>query len=95
MKKVQLRALIDELASQFSLAVDGKFDTTVKIDSHHPTVEKLQLLINTVLDTARRSLLQAEAKTQELAAKTRDLELLNDRMQREIEARIRAEEKAQ
>lgn len=69
----QLRALIDELANQLCLAVDGKFDFIVKTVTHDPTVEKLQMLINFVPDAAYRNLALAEVKTHELAAKTQNL----------------------
>ena len=38
------------------MAVDGEFDFKVRTDVHDETLEKLQILINFVLDTARRAL---------------------------------------
>jgi signal transduction histidine kinase len=52
----ELRALIDDLSNQLCVAVDGDFDFKVRTDVHDETLEKLQILINFVLDTARRAL---------------------------------------
>ncbi len=54
--ETELRALIDDLSNQLCVAVDGDFDFNVRTDVHDETLEKLQILINFVLDTARRAL---------------------------------------
>jgi signal transduction histidine kinase len=54
--ETELRALIDDLANQLCVAVDGEFDFKVRTDVHDETLEKLQILVNFVLDTARRAL---------------------------------------
>jgi signal transduction histidine kinase len=54
--EAELRALIDDLSNQLCVAVDGDFDFKVRTDVHDETLEKLQILINFVLDTARRAL---------------------------------------
>jgi signal transduction histidine kinase len=54
--EAELRALIDDLSNQLCVAVDGEFDFKVRTDVHDETLEKLQILINFVLDTARRAL---------------------------------------
>jgi signal transduction histidine kinase len=54
--ETELRTLIDDLSNQLCVAVDGEFDFNVRTDVHDETLEKLQILINFVLDTARRAL---------------------------------------
>jgi signal transduction histidine kinase/ActR/RegA family two-component response regulator len=61
-----LRRLIDALADQLCQAVDGQFDFTVKVDVQDETIEKLQMLINFVLDAARRAVAELEAQRQAL-----------------------------
>jgi PAS domain S-box-containing protein len=56
----QLRSVLNSMADQLCLAVDGQFDFTVKTDAQDDTIEKLQLLINFVLDAARRSVSELE-----------------------------------
>jgi signal transduction histidine kinase len=51
----ELRAAIDELAYQLCLAVDGDFDFTVHTSIEDEAIEKLTMLINFVVDTARRA----------------------------------------
>ena len=51
----QLRDLVDELADQLCPAVDGDFDFSVKVSAHDESIDKLQMLINLVLESARRS----------------------------------------
>ena len=55
-----LRAAVDGIADQLCQAVDGKFDFRVEATVRDETVEKLQMLVNFVLDAARRSLIQLE-----------------------------------
>ena len=54
-----LRAAIESVADQLCVAVDGEFDFRVKVEGVDPSIEKLQMLVNFVLDAARRSV-QAE-----------------------------------
>ena len=51
----QLHDLVEELADQLCPAVDGEFDFLVKVSAHNETIDKLQMLVNLVLDAARRS----------------------------------------
>ena len=83
----QLRALIDQLADQMCQAVDGRFDFTVRIEGQDETIEKLQMLINFVLDAARRSVAQIEAKANDLDAKTHTLSAVNLTLEKEITER--------
>ncbi len=62
----QLRSLVDAVADQLCHAVDGQFDFTVKVEVQDETIEKLQMLINFVLDAARRSVTESEAQRQAL-----------------------------
>ena len=62
-----LRSVIDDLADQLCLAVDGRFDFTVHPEVADETVEKLGMLINFVLDAARRALSELEERNAALA----------------------------
>jgi signal transduction histidine kinase len=62
-----LRSVINDLADQLCLAVDGRFDFTVHPAAADETVEKLGMLINFVLDTARRALAELEERNAALA----------------------------
>ena len=83
----QLRSLIDQLSDQLCYAVDGRFDFTVRTEGHDETIEKLQMLLNFVLDAARRSLMEIEAKADALEAKTQTLSTVNLKLEREITER--------
>lgn len=61
-----LRAQINDLADQLCLAVDGDFNFKVKVDAKDETIEKLQMLINFVLDSASRSVDELQRKSGEL-----------------------------
>ena len=62
----QLRSVINALANQLCLAVDAEFDFTVRVDVQDEAIEKLQMLINFVLDAARRSVSELEAQRRSL-----------------------------
>ncbi|HUU85281.1 MAG TPA: hypothetical protein VM243_17415, partial [Phycisphaerae bacterium] len=66
MSEQQLRLLVEDVANQLCQAVDGKFDFTVKIEVQDETLQKLQLLVNFVLDAARRSLAEFERQRKAL-----------------------------
>ena len=83
----QLRSLIDQLSDQLCYAVDGRFDFTVRTEGHDETIEKLQMLLNFVLDAARRSLMEIEAKADALEAKTQTLSAVNLELEKEITER--------
>ncbi|MCH8823550.1 MAG: bifunctional diguanylate cyclase/phosphodiesterase [Planctomycetes bacterium] len=87
----RLRSLIDQLSDQMCQAVDGRFDFAVRIEVQDETIEKLQMLINFVLDAARRSLTEIEAKAHALEAKTLTLSSVNMKLEREITERLAAE----
>jgi signal transduction histidine kinase/CheY-like chemotaxis protein len=67
-----LRRLIDALADQLCQAVDGQFDFTVKVDVQDETIEKLQMLVNFVLDAARRAVAELQAERQALQKEIAD-----------------------
>ncbi|HUS24917.1 MAG TPA: HAMP domain-containing sensor histidine kinase, partial [Candidatus Binatia bacterium] len=52
----RLRAAIDDLANQLCPSVDGNFEFSVRSAVEDETLEKLNMLINFVLDTARRGM---------------------------------------
>ncbi len=51
----KLHDLVEELADQLCPAVDGQFDFSVKVSSHDESIDKLQMLVNLVLDSASRA----------------------------------------
>lgn len=62
----QLRAQINDLADQLCLSVDGDFNFKVKVDAQNETIEKLQMLINFLLDSAGRSVSELRQKSGQL-----------------------------
>lgn len=58
----RLRTAIDGIADQLCLSVGDNFDVTVSVDCDDEAVQKLQMLINFVLDTARCSLASVEER---------------------------------
>ncbi len=75
--ETELRSLIEQIADQLCLTVGGRFDLLVKIDSDDDTAEKLQMLTNFVLATARRSI--------------EEVRRTKDALHEELEERRRAE----
>ena len=55
-----LRSSVDELADQLCAAVHGQFDFRVNAPAEDETIEKLEMLINFVLDSARRAVQEAK-----------------------------------
>ena len=76
--EAQLRALIEQIADQLCLSVGGKFDFLITIDGEDDTAEKLQMLTNFVLATARRSI--------------EEVERVKDALHEELEERKRVEQ---
>ncbi|HUP90786.1 MAG TPA: ATP-binding protein [Solimonas sp.] len=54
--EARLRTAIDDLANQLCPSVDGNFDFSVRSAVEDETLEKLTMLLNFVLDTARRGM---------------------------------------
>lgn len=51
----ELRAWVERLADELCLTMKGNFDHLVRLDVTDDTLEKLQMLVNFVLDNARRA----------------------------------------
>ncbi|CEK12050.1 ATP-binding protein [Legionella hackeliae] len=62
----EIQKNIEEMANQLCLAVKGEFDFTIKIDTENESMQKLTMLVNFVLDTARRSLVDVREKNTRL-----------------------------
>lgn len=75
--ETELRSLIEQIADQLCLTVGGRFDLLVQVDSEDDTAEKLQMLTNFVLATARRSI--------------EEVRRVKDALHEELEERRRAE----
>src|SRR5215813_6126145 len=62
-----LRAGIDDIASQLGVTVDGTFDFTVRASPPDETLDKLAMLINFVIEAARRALTELKDRNARLA----------------------------
>src|SRR5262245_44871953 len=62
-----LRWAVDDIANQLAVAVDGRFEFTVKAMLPDETLDKLAMLVNFVVETARRTLGTLEEKNARLA----------------------------
>ena len=87
----ELCSAIDEIANQLCLAVDGNYDFSVNVESGDETVQKLQMLVNFLVDSTRRSLSELEAKIGELEATTHALSQTNEKLKCEAADRERTE----
>src|SRR5262245_55349865 len=65
--EMTLRAGIDEIASQLGITVDGNFDFTVRASLADETLDKLTMLINFVVEAARRALSELKDRNARLA----------------------------
>src|SRR5262245_51025283 len=65
--EVTLRAGIDDIANQLGISVDGNFDFTVRASVADETLDKLAMLINFVIEAARRGLTELKDKNAKLA----------------------------
>src|SRR5215813_13141957 len=65
--EMTLRAGIDDIASQLGITVDGNFDFTVRASMADETLDKLAMLINFVIEAARRSLSDLKDRNARLA----------------------------
>jgi signal transduction histidine kinase len=65
--EMTLRAGIDDIASQLGITVDGHFDFTVRASVADETLDKLAMLINFVIEAARRALAELKDRNARLA----------------------------
>jgi signal transduction histidine kinase len=65
--ELNLRSGIDDIASQLGVSVDGQFDFTVRASLADETLDKLAMLINFVIEAARRSLAELKDRNARLA----------------------------
>src|SRR5262250_2838638 len=65
--EMTLRAGIDDIASQLGITVDGNFDFTVRASVADETLDKLTMLINFVIEAARRALSELKDRNARLA----------------------------
>src|SRR5262245_43467815 len=65
--EMTLRAGIDDIASQLGITVDGNFDFTVRALMADETLDKLAMLINFVIEAARRALSELKDRNARLA----------------------------
>src|SRR5215470_16707263 len=65
--ELTLRGGIDDIASQLGITVDGNFDFTVRASVADETLDKLAMLINFVIEAARRALSELKDRNARLA----------------------------
>src|SRR5215510_3708149 len=65
--EMTLRAGVDDIANQLGLAVDGDFDFMVRASPPDETLDKLAMLINFVIEAARRALAELKDRNARLA----------------------------
>lgn len=85
--ELQLRSLISSMADQLCPAVDGRFDFRVHVEAPDETIEKLEVLINFVLDAARRSVSKLQEQQQYLQQEIADRRLAQEQL-RDSEQRL-------
>src|SRR5215467_11902548 len=66
-EEMTLRTGIDDIASQLGISVDGYFDFTVRASVADETLDKLAMLINFVIEAARRALSELKDRNVRLA----------------------------
>src|SRR5262245_61507395 len=66
-EEMTLRAAIDDIAYQLGITVDGDFDFTVRASVADETLDKLAMLINFVIEAARRALSELKDRNARLA----------------------------
>src|SRR5215470_1596765 len=65
--ELTLRGGIDDIASQLAITVDGNFDFMVRASPPDETLDKLAMLINFVIEAARRALSELKDRNTRLA----------------------------
>ncbi len=70
----RLRRDIEEIADRLCYTVDGRFDQPVSIDTDDESVQKLLVLVNTLLDASRRAVAQLDVRNRQLEEQARALE---------------------
>src|SRR5215470_1194150 len=65
--ELTLRGGIDDIASQLGISVDGDFDFMVRASPPDETLDKLAMLINFVIEAARRALSELKDRNTRLA----------------------------
>jgi rsbT co-antagonist protein RsbR len=63
----ELRAAVDQIADQLAGAVSGSFDFTTQSSSSDPAIQKLNLMVNFLLDATRRALKESADKNRQAA----------------------------
>ena len=71
-----MRLAVEQIADQLCYTIDGSFDRSIDVDSEDETAQKLALLVNAVLDAARRAVLDIERQNVRALAAQRRLEKL-------------------
>ncbi len=82
------RILVNGLADELCRSVDGRFDFRVDIASEDPDFQKLRMLVNSTLDTARRGI---ESIAAEKEREGNERRLIAERDQAEAQAKMRSE----
>ncbi len=62
-----MTAAVDGISDQLCRTVDGDFNLRIAAPDSHPSVQKLALMVNFLLDNVRRAMAAQEVQTRELA----------------------------
>lgn len=62
----ELRKNVENIADRLCLAVKGEFDFTLDIQTQDQSIQKLTMLVNFVIDAARRSIIEIKEKNEQL-----------------------------
>ncbi|HNO76471.1 MAG TPA: ATP-binding protein [Phycisphaerae bacterium] len=83
----ELCDLIEELADQLCPAIDGNFGFSIQVSSHHDGIDKLQMLMNLVLDSAYRAVSKLNTTNVELTKLNASFELESAKAKRATAAK--------
>lgn len=89
----EMNDTIDLMSNQLCKVIDGDFSITVTVDTRHETLQKQCMLINFVLDTARKSLEIIDQQKKELEVGYENTQKDNETLRQEIKLREEAETK--
>lgn len=77
---------INDVADQLAYAVTGSFDFTVQVESNEPTVQKLSIMVNFLLETIRRTISELETKNKSLTETTLTLQASEERFRSVVQS---------
>ncbi|HXV99028.1 MAG TPA: GAF domain-containing protein, partial [Anaerolineae bacterium] len=83
---------VNDVADQLAYAVTGSFDFSVQVQSNDPTVQKLSIMVNFLLETIRRTVNELETKHKFLMETTQTLQESEERFRAMMQSASDAKE---